>query len=300
MRVFKVIVLSLLLLQGYGFAKERSKAGKIADPVKTYGILGTYGNPPRLENGRVDARELLSQLKEIHADVYHWLIYQHATDWDDLKEFLPLAHKAKIKVWVSLVPPTESKPISKWSSEPYGLDYQKWAVEIAKLSAAEPNLVVWSIDDFVHNLKFYTPEYVNKMLSAAREINPKLAFIPCCYYKQITPAFVANYKDLLSGILFPYRAESAGGNLKDATLVENEIASVRKLFDKPAFPIYIDIYATRHSRLGPSTPEYVSDVILSGRKHADGVMIYCHQDRVKDADKYQAIKKGFKGKIKKG
>lgn len=298
MKLLKLVILSLLLMHSYGFSKNRSKAGKVSANVDLYGALGTYGNPPRLEDGSVDNKQLLSELKEIHADVYHWLIYQHATDWDDLKEFLPLARKAKIKVWVSLVPPTESKPISKWSSEPFGLDYQKWAVEIANLSVKEPNLVVWSIDDFVHNLKFYTPEYVNKMLSAAHAINPKLAFIPCCYYKQITPAFVANYKDMLNGILFPYRAESAGGNLQDATLVENEIASVRKLFDKPEFPIYIDIYATRHSRLGPSTPEYVKDVILYGRKHADGVMIYCHQDRVKAADKYQAIKEGFKARVK--
>jgi len=298
MQKLKIVILLLLLSPSFGFAMDKSKAEKTMASVDLYGVLGTYGNPPRLDNGRVDNRRLLSELKDIHADIYHWLIYRGEFDWDDLKEFLPLARKAKIKVWVSLVPPTESKPISKWSSEPYGLDYQKWAVEIANLSIAEPNLVVWSIDDFVHNLKFYTPEYVNKMLSAARAINPKLAFIPCCYYKQITPTFVTNYKDLLNGILFPYRAESAGGNLQDATLVENEIATVRKLFDKPEFPVYIDIYATAHSRLGPSTPEYVKDVILAGRKYADGVMIYCHQDPVKAADKYQVIKKGFKGKLK--
>ena len=29
---------------------------------------------------------------------------------------------------------TESKPIAKWSSEPYGLDYIKWSEEIARLS----------------------------------------------------------------------------------------------------------------------------------------------------------------------
>ncbi len=298
MKLFKFVMLFFLLSQCYAFGTGRSKDTKVSASVSLYGALGTYANPPRLDNGRVDARRLLSELKEIHADIYHWLIFKSATDWDDLKEFLPMAREAKIKVWVSLVPPTESKPISKWSSEPYGLDYQKWAVEIANLSVKEPNLVVWSIDDFVHNLKFYTPEYTKKMLDAAHAVNPKLAFIPCCYYKQITPTFVANYKDLLDGILFPYRAESAGGNLKDATLVENEISSVRKLFDKPGFPVYIDIYATAHSRLGPSTPEYVKDVILSGRKYADGVMIYCHQDPVKAADKYQVIKKGFKGRVK--
>ena len=156
-----------------------------------------------------------------------------------------------------------------------------------------PNLVAWSIDDFVHNLKFYTPEYLKKMLDNASAINPKLAFIPCCYYKQITPSFVENYRHLLHGILFPYRAESHTANLQDSEYVELEINKLRTMFGK-GFPIFLDIYATAHSRLGDSTPEYVGEVIKAGCKYADGVLIYCHQDPVKSEKKYQAIKKGFR------
>ena len=297
-KIFKIAILLFLLSPVYVFAMDGTKTAKDTGPINLRGSLGTYGNPPRLENGRVDSHRLLNELKDLHADTYFFLIYQKATDWDDLKEFLPLARKAKIKVWVCLVPPSESKPISKTSSEPYGLDYERWAVELARLSLTEPNLVVWSIDDFVHNLNLYTPEYVKKMLDAARSINPKLAFIPCCYYGKITPLFITNYSQLLDGILFPYRAESVGANLKDATQVENEIAKLRGMISKPGFPIFIDIYATAHSRLGASTPEYVKDVLEAGRKCADGVIIYCHQDPVKSAEKYQIIKKGFKRKSK--
>ena len=152
-KLFQIVILLLLLCQGNAFTKERTKNGKAAT-ININGTLGTYGSPPRLENGRVDLNRLISELKDIHANTYHWLIYPKISDWDDLKVFLPLARKAKIKIWACLVPPTESKPIAKSSSEPFCLDYERWATELATLSLAEPNLVVWSIDDFVHNLKF--------------------------------------------------------------------------------------------------------------------------------------------------
>ena len=287
-------ILVLVICQNYVFSQDVKSSGKVIETKLLREMLGTYANPPRIENGRVDMKRLLSELKDIHANTYHWLIYQNPNDWDDLKEFLPLARKAKLMVWVTLVPPTESKPIAKYSSEPFGLDYQRWAVEIAKLSLAEPNLLVWSIDDFAHNLKVYTPEYVAKMRQATHDINPKLAFIPCCYFKQVTPTFVEKYGSLLDGILFPYRAESVVANLVNATQVENEIATLRKLFGSPDFPIVLDIYATAHSTLGASTPEYVKEVLTAGRKCADGVLIYCHQDPIKSAAKYKVIKKGFK------
>ncbi len=294
---FKILILLLALSQGSVFAGNKARTGKHSGP-HPYGVLGTYANPPRLTNGRVDIDKLLSELKDIHADVYHWLIREQNREWDDLKQFLPLARKAKIKVWVCLVPPSESKPADKFPPGAIGLDYERWAAEIAKLSVAEPNLVAWSIDDFVHNLKFYTPEYTKKMLDAAHAINPKLGFLPCCYYKQTTPAFVKEYSPFLDGILFPYRVESVKANLQDATQVENEINKLREMFNRPDFPIYLDIYATAHSRLGASTPEYVKDVLTAGRQYADGVFIYRHQDPVQSAEKYKIIREGFRQKLK--
>ena len=295
-KIVKVLILLLIMCQSFAFSQVRTTPGDIADYKKTYGTLGTYGNPPRLENGRVNMHRLLSELKDIHANTYHWLIWGHPYDWDDLKEFLPLARKAKLKVWVTIVPPTESKPIHKNSSDPFCLDYERWSTELATLSLTEPNLVVWSIDDFVHNLKFFTPVYLKKILGNARAINPKLAFIPCCYYKQTTDSVVANYVPLLDGILYPYRAESKGKNLQDATQVENEITRLRKMIGNPDFPIILDIYASAHTSLGATTPEYVKEVLTTGMKCADGVLIFCHQDPVKSPAKYKIIKDGFRKK----
>lgn len=254
--------------------------------------LGTYAGLPRLSNGRADLDKLIEQLKELNANTYNWLIWQNENDWDDLKLFLPVALKNRIAVWVSLVPPSESKPKAKWNSEPFGMDYIRWSEEIAKLSVNYPNLVAFSIDDFVHNLTLYTPEYVKKMMNEIDKINPSLQFIPCSYYRQITADFAQKYAPLLDGILFPYRAESEGGNLQNAGLVEQEIAKLRSLF-KGQMPIYIDVYLTAHSRLGDSTPSYVKEVIRNGREHADGVLIYTHPDPVNDPEKYQIVKAGF-------
>lgn len=287
-----------LLIFGYSlFSSSCGSTEKLSEKTFKFSpeyrmVLGTYAGLPRLSNGRADLNKLLGQLKDLNANTYNWLIWQNENDWDDLKLFLPIALKNRIAIWVSLVPPSESKPKAKWNSEPFGLDYIRWSAEIAKLSADYPNLVAFSIDDFVHNLAFYTPEYVKKMMNEIDEINPSLQFIPCSYYRQITADFVQKYAPLIDGILFPYRAESEGGNLQNAGLVEQEIAKLRSLF-KGQMPIYIDVYLTAHSRLGDSTPSYVQEVIRSGREHADGVLIYTHPDPVSNSEKYQIVKNGF-------
>lgn len=284
---FSVSLLWLMMIVVTG-CNNKIHSGRAAS---TY-TLGTYATPPRINNKNVDITKLITELKELNVNTYNWLIWQHTSDWEDLKLFLPEAAKHHIKVWVTVVPPSESKPKAKWNSEPFGMDYIKWAREIAKLSLQYKNLIAWSIDDFAHNLNTYTPEYLQQMLSAASNINAGLQFIPCLYYRQINESFANKYGALLSGILFPYRAESKGANLQDATAVKNEIENIRKLFKK-GLPVYIDVYLTAHSRLGASTPQYVHDVMVEGKKYADGVLIYTHPNPVTNAEKYKVVKEGF-------
>jgi hypothetical protein len=273
--------------------------GATAKPISAgesvRGCLGTYGRPAWLPDGHADTAKLLHELEDIHADTFHWAIHGHTNEFDEIKTFLPLARKKNIKVWITLMPPSESPPKSSAFSEPFRLDYETWAKEIAQLSLKETNLVAWSIDDFTHNLKIFTPEYLGKMMTTAHRINPKLAFVPCCYYREITPTFAKNYTKLLDAVLFPYRDESSGGNLKNPDNVEKEIAHIRQLLG-PQMPIILDIYASPHSRLGATTPEYVEKSVSDGLKSADGVLIYTHQDPVKNAEKYQIIKRLFTAK----
>ena len=256
------------------------------------GCRGTYANLPRLADHRADLPRLLRELADLGANTYNFLVWHEATDWDDLRAFLPLAQAQHLRVWVTLVPPTESPPKAKAYSEPYRTDYVRWAEELAKLSVGEPALVAWSIDDFAHNLGTYTPAAVRAMLAAARAVNPRLAFVPCLYFKQLTPKFAAAYGDLIDGVLFPYRNESVKANLTDAGQVAAEVARVRALF-RPGLPVIVDVYATRHSSLGDSTADYVARVLADGRACADGVMVYCHQSPTAQAEKYAAIRRSF-------
>ena len=72
--------------------------------------LADYDSELRLPNGRVDTDAMVKRLKELGVTTYYWLIWHAATDWDDLKVFLPKASQAGIEVWVYLVPPSESPP----------------------------------------------------------------------------------------------------------------------------------------------------------------------------------------------
>jgi hypothetical protein len=254
------------------------------------GCFGTYNGEPRGKDGRVDIARLLGELSDLRVNTYNWLLWHAATDWEDLQRFLPLARERGIRVWVSLVPPSESPPHTKLYSEPFKVDYERWATEIAKLSVREPNLVAWSIDDYAHNLKVYTPEQMRKIREAMHKENPRLAFVPCLYFRQVTPKFAEDYKGLLDGILFPYRHDSGKANLTDASQVEAEVQRIRELVG-PGVPVIVDVYATKHARLEDSTPEYVRHVMEAGRRSADGVLIYCHQQR--GTPKYDVIRQLF-------
>lgn len=287
-------VLAGLLLAGTA-ATSALAGNDAAAPARVAalrGSLGTYAGIPRGPDRRADLPRLLRELADLGANSYNFLVWHEATDWDDLRRFLPLARAQGIRVWVTLVPPSESPPRTKMFSEPHRLDYARWAEAIATLSLTEASLVAWSIDDFAHNLAVFTPDQVRAFLAATRQINPRLAFVPCLYFRQLTPKFAAAYGNLIDGVLFPYRHESVQANLTDAGQVAAEIGRVRTLF-RPGLPVIIDVYASRHSTLGDSTPDYVEAVLAAGRSAADGVMVYCHQHPVSQAAKYAAIRRVF-------
>ncbi|MEP6663894.1 MAG: hypothetical protein ABJC04_09550 [Verrucomicrobiota bacterium] len=206
---------------------------------------------------------------------------------------VPAARSQKnIKVWITLMPLSEPPPFLKTYFEPFRLDYERWAAEIAKLSLQQTNLVAWSIDDFTHNLKLFTPEYLAKMMKAAHDINPRLAFVPCCYYKAITPMFAKIYAPLLDAVLFPYCDESSGGNLKNPDNVENEINVPRTT--RPGDAKYLDLYASAHSRLGVTTADYIEKSLRDGLRTADGVMIYTHRALELEPEKRKVIRQLFR------
>ena len=178
-------------------------------PARPQGLfhrhLADYDAELRLPNGRVDTDAMVARLKELGVTTYYWLICHAETDWDDLQVFLPKAAKAGIEVWVYLVPPTESppRPGQKYA-EPFRLDYARWAVEIAKLSLRHPNLTAWVIDDFYANHEFFTPAYIRDFQKKSKAINPRLAFLPLMYFNELRPQFVADYREVIDGVVVAY------------------------------------------------------------------------------------------------
>ena len=170
-------------------------------------VLGDYDAELRLGE-HVDARKMVQRLTELHANTYMWLLWHSPHDWEDLHTFLPLADQAGIEVWVYLVPHSETAlQDPRWPySEPFKVDYIRWAKEIAKLSLQHENLVGYVIDDFWGNVKpgRFAPEYTRRMVRAGKQINPRIKFYPLLYYPQIGLKFVNTILPLVDGVVAAY------------------------------------------------------------------------------------------------
>lgn len=169
--------------------------------------IGDYDAELR-DGDHVNCELMVRRLQELGANTYMWLIWHSPNDWEDLQEFLPLAAEANITVWVYLVPPSETAAVhaSFPYSEPFRLDYVRWAEEIARLSLEHKNLVGYVIDDFWGNVlsKAYTPEYIEQMVAAGRAINPEIKFYPLMYFPQIGPRFMKMFGTIVDGVVVAY------------------------------------------------------------------------------------------------
>jgi hypothetical protein len=213
-----------------------------------------YDAELRLPNGRVDTDRLISRLKELGATTYYWLIFHAPTDWDDLKLFLPKAAKAKLEVWVYLVPPSESPPHTPLYSEPFRCNYERWAEEIARLSLRHRNLTAWVIDDFYSNHGVFTPAYVRQMQTHATRINPHLAFLPLMYFDEITRRFVEQYRETIDGVVVAYPQDRQ--EINDAWAILNDRAAV--------FPGQLDCPGGTPSSVGDFAAATISAKVLAG------------------------------------
>jgi hypothetical protein len=90
--------------------------------------------------------------------------------------------------------------------------------------------------------------------------------------------------------MFPYRDESGGANLTNASHVASEVKILRERFGASR-PIIVGVYANRHSKLGVSTPEYVEQVLLAAISCADGVSVYRHPNPLTDPEKHAIVKR---------
>ncbi len=215
---------SLSLIWGVaGLAVAQDKAP--ASPIYPRLHFADYDSEPRRADGHVDRDALLARLKELRVTTYYWLVWHAATDWDDLKLFLPKAAQANLQVWVYLVPPTESAPQEgNVYPEPFRLDYGRWAEEIARLSLQHTNLTGWVIDDFYANHAFFPPAAVRDFQRRAKGINPRLVFLPLMYYGEIRRPFVEDYREVIDGVVVAYPQDRE--DIDQAWAMLNDAATV--------------------------------------------------------------------------
>jgi hypothetical protein len=218
--VWLLIPVLLRALPGSAFPQDKVPAR----PVHASLHFADYDSEPRLPDHHVDGDTLVARLKELRVTTYYWLVWHARSDWDDLKLFLPKAAQANLQVWVYLVPPTESPPQEgSLYSEPFRLDYGRWAEEIARLSLQHTNLTGWVIDDFYANHAFFTSTAVRDLQKRAKAINPRLLFLPLMYFSEVRRPFVDDYREVIDGVVVAY--PQGREDIDDAWAMLNDAAT---------------------------------------------------------------------------
>ncbi len=249
--------------------RERRKA---LEPLLV-GTLGDYDAEPRTDEGRVDIPRLMEQIETAHMNMYDFLIWHAETDWQDFQEFLPVAREKGIKVWITLCPPSEQGGNWPWS-EPYRLDFVKWADEIGKLAEEYDNLVAMVIDDFWSggNRELFTPAYIRELVQTLRRHNPNVAFLPTIYWPTVgDEEWIGDYGPLIDGIVFPYMEYETGDDL------EEQLAGCREWIGPDKF-LLVNVYASGSGGqrgVPERTEAYMRKTLTVSREHADGIRIYC-------------------------
>ena len=243
-------------------------------------IKAAYAGAPHYDNGSLDVSGLISLIKEHNANTYNYLVIKER-DWKDLRLFLSEAEKNDIDVWITIAPPGKS------SSEPFGTDYIRWAMEIAKLSKEYPSVKAWSIDNILLFLRPQDEGYIKTMLSAAEEINPDLEFIPVVYITDVQGKSFDAFKKYFDGIQLYYKIFPTKEGYGGYQYAENEIAYAKSKFSGK---VILGIYATPWHETYPTTANYVRELIKTAKEKADGVMIYVLQ---REGEKLDAIREEF-------
>lgn len=234
---------------------------------------------------RTDIPRLLVALQKTGAEDYMHMVWnetRYPSAWEDFRLMAPVFQKAKIGLWLYLIPPSRTGV-----PDPFGGDYVRWAVECAKVASEYPAVKGLCIDDFNGAVKTLTPAYCKQMMDEAHKIAPHLALLVVCYFgyeKTITAHVEAGAID---GVVFPYFYPHK--NQTDTTKLRSQIEAYRAWLDEHTksgglagkMPLVVMVYAERHSESRDKpTPAYVKECLQSGldctkEGLTDGVVTYC-------------------------
>lgn len=253
------------------------------------------------DNLRIDS--LMNELQYNEANIYSYLIWYDPVNtsnyirWNVLKnQILPKLKLINKDCWATLIPPSEAYD-NTIPSMPYGLDFIRWAKELAGLSLEYSNFKGFNIDDFdcTNGLQFFSPNYVRSMIkNGSHLINPLLSFVTTSYYDH-TSGFIVhedperepriknpNYLLNIDGIVFPFIWKSNGpwGSLYNTNKYYDQMDEFRNNlnFYTPYLdnvPLLTLIYVWGYSTDDMiSTPEYVYELGQKAKEKADGIVGY--------------------------
>jgi hypothetical protein len=237
MRALSIIAALVGVAAAVSLLEHADAAAPSLNPMPSL-TKATYAGYPRLPNGRVDVPKLDAMVRLTAANTYNFLLEgRTGDDYLDLVLFLnytaaqPAA--ARLAVWVTLIPPTETRDGScsiaadsnltafnetayfDQAMGPHGCnDYHAWGAVLGKLGAQFPGLVAVNIDDFTDNLGVFKKAYVAGVRAGLNAGGVRL--FPTFYHGARGPFgdFVLWRHTYLigatDGILFYFRNERAG------------------------------------------------------------------------------------------
>ncbi len=233
-------------------------------------------------DGVPDIKEMVSRLKDLGVNCYAYLIYPHpAQDFAALPDFCSLAQSAGIEVWAYLVPPSEAPTVSSKNNSdqkypPFGLDYVRWAKEIANISKSHANLTLWMIDDFDRNLNLFTPSYAQQVVNAAKAINQSLLFGAVIYHEDLKTINISAYAPIIQAVLWGYQDNAQLDPVYgiSASSLPIEINDYWKTF--PNALVIPCIYFTPHSSWSgrKASASYLQDALSKAITDAGIVFVY--------------------------
>jgi len=196
----------------------------------------------KTQTARFDGEMLdayMKRIKETGFDTYDFGPAGYL--WNDdnfalLEKVAESAQKVGVKVWATLVPPSEKEDLRKMPRDEAWEYFYTTVERFAQLSLKYPNFVAFTCDDFSHDLGFFTTEMMAEMARRWRSINPKLLFAPLLYLPGITEEFIRTRGPYIDGVVFHYRAES-----KPATYIDN--------YDPKSFEMYADVMRYEFKRV---------------------------------------------------
>jgi len=247
-------------------------------------VKGQYDSLPRYPNGTADVQGLAATLADTNTSTYNYLLGDPVNGMGELEGFLVLAKERGIKVWVTILPPSELG--AELRADRRYTDYPGLARSLASLSLKHDNLVAWGIDNVLIDYGLFTADYLKQIIAASGEVNPGLWFVPVIYYQNVIGANFDDRSRYFDGVQFYYTHFPQNAEDESALLL-SQLEVLKTKFQKP---IVLGIYATPMSPDRPTSAQYVEQLINLAGKHTQGVMIYTLQ---REGEKHDMIKRKF-------